>query len=686
MQISGGNERVQFFVAGETEGETGIYKMPAREEAQLLRLRGVSALPSNQIRPNALGRNTLRANLSTQLSDKLFVQVSSGYINSDLRLPQNEDNSTGLMVGALGGLWRQDLSDAGIPLVGYRSYPMGETLSVTNTQNINRFINSVAAQYNPFGWLATRATVGLDYTARLDKQFNRVDEGPRAGTGRLGSVQNVRTALTQETIDVGGTASFGLAPWLQTKTSIGMQYIRNNQAGTTATGLGLPPGVLTITAAATRSSSEATTEKRTLGYYIEEVLSVSDKLFITAGLRRDAASAFGKDFRAVNYPKLGASWLVSEQSFFPSPDWLTTFRVRATYGASGQIPGPNDALRYFSPFSSTTPNGSDAASVSLQSLGNTKLKPEFSAETEAGFDLTLLDGRTNLELTYYNKNTTDALISRNVAPSLAGIAARFENIGDIQNTGFEVVLNQRIFDRESFAADFTVTGSSNRNRMTALGEGVPPLFTGNRNTQRNQPGYPLFGLWGRTYTYTDANSDGIIALGEMTFSDSAQFIGPSFPTREVAFTPTVELFGRKLRLSGQIDSKWGHKKFNNTLRHQCQGGASCRGLYDRTAPFEVQAAAVATNVPGIFTGHYEDGAFTRFREASISYQMPTRWANAFRAERWNIVLTGRNLGVITDYTGVDPEAAANSADARGNEEYFATPPLRYFTFRMNFNF
>ncbi len=687
MQISGGTDRVQFFVSGETENELGIYKMPDREVARLEAVRGLTSLPNNQIYPNALGRNSLRANVSSQLASNLFVQVSSAYVNSTTRFPQNEDNSTGLMVDALGGTWRQDLTDAeGTKLLGYRSYPMGDILSVTTSQGINRFINSVATQYNPFSWLTTRATVGLDYTARLDKQFNRVGEGPNESTIRPGNVSNQRSELSQQTVDLGATGSYGLTSWLQTKTSFGMQYIRNLAVRTGATGLGLPPGALTVTAAATRGSSESTDEKRTLGYYVEEVLSINDKLFITGGIRRDAASAFGKDFRSVNYPKLGASWLVSEQGFFPKASWLNTLRVRGTYGASGQIPGPADALRYFSPFSATLPNGSDAPSVSLGSLGNAKLKPEFSAETEAGFDLTLLDGRTNFELTYYNKNTTDALISRRVAPSLAGIQTRFENIGDIQNKGLEVVLNQKVVDYKNFSADFTLTGSSNKNKMTAIAEGIPALFTGNRNTQRNQPGYPLYGLWSRTYTYGDANGDGIIALSEMTFSDSAKFVGPSFPTRELAFSPVIELLDHKLRLSGQIDHKSGHKKFNNTLRHQCQGGASCRGLYDKTASFEDQASAVAANVNGVFIGMYEDGAFTRFREASVSYQMPTKWANAFRAERWNVVLTGRNLGVKTKYKGVDPEAAAASSDVRGNEEYFATPPMRTFTFRMNFNF
>lgn len=688
MQVSGGSDRVQFFLSGETESETGIYKMPLRDQIQLQTIRGLSSLPEEQIRPNALDRNSFRANVSAQLASNLTMQVSSGYVNSDVRLPQNEDNSQGLMVNAMGATWRQDLRDpTGYPLLGARSWSMGEVFSQTTTQGINRFINSLAAQYTPFGWLSTRASVGYDFTGREDKQYNRVNEGPYEGQVRLGNVVNQRTELSQATVDLGGTGTWNIRQGITAKTSVGMQFIRNMSVRTGATGQGLPPGALTVTAAATRSSSEATLEKRTLGYYAEEVLSLGDKLFITGGLRRDAASAFGDKFRAVYYPKLGASWLLSEQEFFPRPEWLNTLRVRATYGASGQIPGPTDALRYFQANPLTVAGGSDAPSVSLTAIGNADLKPEFSAETEAGFDLTMFNSRTNIEVTYYDKNTKDAIIQRQVAPSLAGIQTRFENIGDIQNKGLELVYNQKVLDRSNIAMDFTFTGSTNRNQMTALAPGVSAIFTGNRNTQRNQPGYPLFGLWSRTYTYADANSDGILALSEMTFSDSASFIGATYPTREIAFSPTVELFNRKLRLSGQVDSKWGYKKFNNTLRHRCQGGASCRGLYDKSAPLEVQAAALAVNQQNVFYGMFEDGSFTRFREASIAYELPTSLASRVRASRLSVILTGRNLGVLTDYSGVDPEAAQSSnSDTRGNEEYFATPPLRYLTLRLNANF
>jgi TonB-linked SusC/RagA family outer membrane protein len=682
MQVSGGTDRVQFFVAGETEVETGIYKMPDIEINRLTAERA-TGLPSSQIRPNALDRNSLRANLTALITPKATLQISSGFISSRQRLPQNEDNGNGLMVGMLGGEWREDLRDGrGVPLLGYRAFPMGDILSRTNTQSTNRFINSAQLRYEPTSWLQTRAILGMDYASRVDNEINLFDQGP-LGVDRAGQVENDRGEINQQTVDLGATGTKQLTSWLNSKTSVGMQYIRNYFSSTGGTGQGLPPGATTITAAAVRNARQSTDERRTLGYYVEQQFSFNDKLFITAAMRRDAASAFGKDFRAVNYPKLGASWVISDQGFFPATNWINTLRLRATYGASGQIPGATDALRFFSPFGTTISGTADQPGVSLGALGNSTLRPEYSAETEAGFDLTMFDGKSNFEFTYYDKNTTDALIERRVAPSIAGVTSRFENIGNVRNKGFELVYNQKVVSTDKIGLDFVLTGSTNENELITLGEGVSAIPSGNRNTQLNAPGFPLYGLWGRTYTYNDANGDGILVAGEMTYGANT-FIGPSFPTRELAFTPTLELFGRKLRISGQVDSKWGMKKLNNTKRHQCQAGFSCQGLY-AGAPLEEQAKAVAA-AASVFTGFYEDGSFTRFRELSVSYQMPNNWAKALKAERWNLVLTGRNLGVWTPFTGVDPETTVGNDDRRGNEEFFSTPPMRYFTFRMNFNF
>jgi len=685
LQASGGNDKVQFFVSGQTESETGIYKMPDLEVTRLKARRGVDALPSDVMRPNALARNSLRANLSAELRPNLFVQVSSGFINSRTRLPQNEDNANGLMVAALGGPWNKNLLDSqGDSLRGYRSFMMGDVLSQTTSLGINRFINSISAQWNPVGWLQTRADIGSDYTQRGDVALSKVGEGPNTGLTRTGTIQSTSASINQQTANYSGTGTFQLLDWLNSKTSVGMQYVRQANSNTTGTGNGLPPGGVTVSSAATRSSTQTYNERRTIGYYLEQQFAIRDRLFLTGGVRRDAASAFGKNTNAVYYPKFGASWLVSDENFFPKFDALNSLRVRGTYGASGQIPGATDAVRFYNAGPLTLATG-DASGASLGSLGNSALKPEFSAETEFGFDLAMFSNRTNIEVTHYKKSTQDALINRGIAPSLSGLTSQFVNLGNIENSGLELTWNQKVFENDKAALSWTLTGSTNKNRLVKLGEGVSPIASGNRNTQKNAPNYPLYGLWDKTITYTDANNDGIIVLSELKFSDTTVFQGATFPTREVAFTPSLDLFNRKLRITTQFDTKWNFLKFNNTLRHQCMNGVTCRGRYDQSVGLEQQAFALATS-QAVYTGMFEDGAFTRWRELSVAYDMPDKWANSLKASRWSVVLTGRNLGVSTKYTGVDPEAAQSNSDQRGNEEYFSTPPLRIITLRMNFTF
>ncbi|MCA2990469.1 SusC/RagA family TonB-linked outer membrane protein [Gemmatimonas sp.] len=686
-QVSGGSDRVQYFVSGEMEREDGIYKMPAGEIARLKAERGVSSLPQDQLRPQGLARNNLRLNLNAQVAPKANLALSSGYVNSDIRRVQNNDNANGLMVQAMGGAWNPSNRDGrGVPLPGMFSFPFGDVFSRVTNQELNRFINSATLRYDPTDWLNVRATVGYDYSMRDELQINRFDQGIFQFPGRNGQLNSARSRISQGTVDLGSTITKSLTSWLGTKTSVGMQFIRNDFEGTTATGENLPPGAITVTAASIRNATQTFDYARTLGFYLEEQLSIRDRLFLTAALRRDAASAFGSDARSIYYPKFGASWLISDESFMPRADWLQSLRLRATYGASGQLPGLTDAIRFYQPFPATL-TGGDVPSVTLAALGNSNLKPEFGAEVETGFDATLFNGKSNLVVTYYNKNTRDALVSRDLAPSLAGITSRFENIGNVRNSGFELEFTQRLIERKNIFAEVLLNGSTNRNELLTLGEGVRPLLTGagSRITMRQQVGYPLYGMWGRTYTYNDANNDGALALNEITFSDSAEYIAPSFPTLEFAVAPTIELFDRKLRMTAQIDHKSGMRKFNNTLRHMCQGGNSCRGRLDPSAPLEMQAAGIAANA-GIFTGMYEDGSFTRLREVALSYQMPQSWARALKAQRWNLIFTGRNLAVWTPFTGLDPETTQSNTDNRGNEEFFSTPLMRTWTLRMNFNY
>lgn len=703
LQLSGGSDRVQFFVAGDAQEEIGVYRMPNMEIVRLKAERGVSELPDWQVRPNALARVNLRANLTAQLSSTANIQLSSGYVTSTQRLPQNEDNSQGLMVNALGGTGGRTDSlgsrdSRGIRLFGQFAGPMGDVFSVQNRQDVQRFTNSVAARWQAMDWLSTRATVGLDLTNLTNFGGNYINESLPSNNRNNGNITSTRRQIAQYTVDIGATASNKISSGITSKFSAGVQYFRTLDELSTGNGQVLIPGCTTTTCGALATTGQATTESITLGTYLEEVVAFGDRLFVTAALRFDDNSAFGSSFNGARYPKAAVSYAISDEAWFPKNRVLDNLRLRSAYGASGQAPGNNAAFRFYNANSYTGLNSAISTGAQLAAVGNPRLAPEFSAEYEGGLDLGLFAGATNFEVTYFNKVTRDALILRDIAPSITGLTNITTNIGKTKNAGIEVVLNQRILDRRNLAFNVNVTGSSTRNKLVTLGTGVSPIFTGNRTTQKNTTGYPLFGLWGRTYTYVDRNSDGIIQAptgtpgaanydpGDLTISDTSKFIGPTFPKLEVAVNPALELFDHKLRFNAQFDHKSGFRKLNNTLRHQCQGGASCRGLFDKTVGLEAQAAAVALNSYGALTGFYDDGSFTRLRELSVAFQMPDRLARYVRASRWNIVATGRNLAVWTNYKGVDPEATAGNSDARGFEEFFSTPPLRTVTFRMNFTF
>jgi TonB-linked SusC/RagA family outer membrane protein len=695
-QVSGGVDRVQYFVSGEYNKELGPYKMPQAEITRLETERG-GPVPYNQIYPNADGRATGRANLSTRLGSKADLNISTGYLTRENRQPQNEDNSVGLMVDAVAGLARTDLyqrrsTTDSVALNGYRSYPMGDIFAQERNESTNRFTQALNARYYPFTWLNARVNLGFDYTLQELKNLIRFDQGPFGEITRQGDIRDRRTENSQYTADLGATGTFTPRNNISSKSSVGVQYYRTYNDYTEGYGRNFTPGSLQVGTGAIQQSDEGTDLTITLGSYAEQIFGYRDRVFLTGGLRYDGNSSFGKSFKGVFYPKVGLSWLISDEGFFPKASWLTSLRLRGTYGASGVQPSTTAAARFFTSTTATI-GGADQPGVRIGSIGNPNLRPEYSGEFETGFDVSLFDSRTSLELTYFNKKTRDAIIARPIAPSISGLATIFDNLGSIRNQGFEATLNNRIFDNRMFSFDLQLTGSTLKNRILTLGEGVTPVFTGNRNTQYNAPGYPLFGLWGKQITWKDANNDGLLAVNEVCQdaggcrgADTAVYFGPTLPTIEFAALPRLELLKHKLTISAQFDHKQGNLKFNNTLRHQSQGGLSAKGFWDPAATLWEQARTIAVNNYSVYSGMYENGRFTRLREVAVTYELPELVTTRMRASRAAIVFAGRNLHVWTPYSGVDPEATVGNGDQRGSEEYFATPPLRYYTIRLNLGF
>lgn len=693
-QVSGGSEALRYFLSGEWEEETGVYKVPQFDIDRLMTT--VGNIPGEHLRPNALERVNVRANLNIGLNDKTDVAISTGFVASTQRLPQTDNNTTGLLSSAYGGPGFRDNGNTslGFPLNGYRIFTPGDVFQDVTAQEINRFIGSISPTWRPASWLSARGNFGLDLTNRVDSELCKRGNCSDFGTSREGFRTNNRTNFFQYTFDVNGAATFNLTPSLNSKTTVGVQYFRNVFSRNGAAASVLPPGAVTVTSGAVRTASEATAYAITAGAFVEQTVGIRDRLFLTAGLRADNNTAFGQNFDAVYYPKASLSWILSEEEFFPRPKFLDQFRLRAAYGASGVSPGTNDALLFFSP---NTANLTDqgVAGLTFNAVGNPELKPERALEFEGGVDIGMFDSRLTLELTGYHKKTKDALIQRILPGSLGITASRFENIGSVRNKGFEAGIRAQLLRSDRIGVDVGFNTSINDNEIVTLQlapDGKPlPIIVGTQIQHR--VGYPLFGYYQPPLrSFNDNNGDGFITADELVVGDTAEFLGRSLPRTEMSFSPGIDLFGERIRLSASIDHKGGYKLLNANERIRCQSRNNCRGLSDPSAPLDLQARVVALRDHPSATqaGFIEDADYTKLREIAVTFTTPSNWqlGRVFRAERVSLTLAGRNIKTWTDYTGIDPESAYFEGGG-GNDiqtDFQTAPPPRYYTLRVNIGF
>ncbi|HEU4630462.1 MAG TPA: SusC/RagA family TonB-linked outer membrane protein [Gemmatimonadaceae bacterium] len=674
LQVAGGSEAVRYFVSGEWERELGLLEMPSAGRNRL-EADGVNILEHWE-RPNTVRRASGRANLDIALSPKADLTVSTNYIALEQRFPQSDNN-----VNAWGPTLFASTSDG-----SYGFFDPADSFQDETWQDVDRLIGQIGTNVRPTSWLSLRGNFGLDYTSRVDQELCRFNTCADFGTNREGFKEDTRTNFYQYTADVAATGTFQLTPMLNSRTTAGVQFFRNLFDQNSAEGDQLPPGATQTSAAAVLDASESTSDSRTLGAYIEESLAWQDKLFVTGAIRTDRNSAFGRDFSAVYYPKLSVSYVISSEPWFPQPTWMNQLRLRSAYGASGRQPNPNDAAQFFSTIT-TRLDATESPGIVFNALGNPNLKPERSTELEVGIDGTFWDNRLNTEFTYYHKDSRDALIDRVLPPSLGiGSTSRLENLGQVVNQGVEGLVNAQLVDGAAFAWDVTLNGSHNTNELVELGKDIPPIIG---TTIREIEGYPLFGYWERPFTYADADGDGLISETEIDVAEDAVFLGYSIPKTELAFVNGFEFWNRRFRLQALIDYKGGHKLYNNTERFRCVDAANCSGIGNPNASLFEQARAVAARVgedgtERTLAGYIEDASFIRFRELSLTFTAPASWASRLGGRTLSATLAGRNLGFITDYTGLDPES--NYGQGNVPADFLTQPPPSYVTFRINFGF
>lgn len=643
LSLQGGGDGFSYFTAADHDREEGVFTNNSTERAGA------------------------RANFSFFPSAKVNYAVSFGFTRTDTRFPQGDD-ATNLLESAW--TFQPGASLGRGQIEGFAAGSPQDIALYDNRLRQDRATFGTTLNISPVSWFVNRLTVGADVASGQANRYVAPGSlwSPSDGQMTQGAPRN-----NVYTVDYAGTVN-SKVPFtaLTSALSFGTQYTNRQFRNTIAQGNGYPSGsVRDIGLAAKRHSWSEFIDVKSLGFYAQEQVGWNDRLFLTGALRVDNSSVFGDDIKQLYYPKLAASWVVSEESF-AQRDWLDQLKLRAAWGQAGNAPDPFAAVQSYTAVANVdNVTGQPVPSLRLQSPGNPEVKPERGNEIELGFDVGFLKNRLGAEFTYYNKVTSDALMAVPTAPSFGYVTTVFQNIGEIKNNGIELALTATPWTSRSLTWDARLGYSTNSNELVQFGYKRGPLIFGlTTPNQRHVEGYPIGGFWVHDPV---RQSDGSYAASE------ARYAGPANPTKEASFANTFTIL-QNLRLYTLLDYKGGFYVTNQTDWRRCIAGV-CEEVNDPNVSAE-QKRILQLDLPINDALYTQKGDFIKLRDVSLSYTLPSTFTRIARTEQATLTLAAHNLGILwkPHYKGLDPEV--NFAGDNGPTGAWANTRVDYWTMPM----
>jgi TonB-linked SusC/RagA family outer membrane protein len=632
-QVSGGTPQVRYFASAKWDDESGI------------------------VAYNWLKGLSTRANLSIMPRNDLTFTLNTAFVRSTNEKWQGapDDVYRNLIWG---GPARLATNTRGFARIAPEAFDDDKEILA----GVNRVITSFTAEHRPTSWLTQRLNAGLDVTNEANSRLVRRSPlgalGPFAANS-LGSRIVADGRYDVKSIDYSATVNHDFTSALSSATSVGAQYFQRANYVDTLSGTQFPaPGFETIGSMAVRTSSQTFVENITAGSFVQQQLGWRERLFLTAAVRGDANSSFGSRFKAAYYPKLSATWVVSEEGFWsrvPKASRVNQLRLRSAWGAAGRQPDAFAAERLYG---GTTGPG-DQAGVTPTSFGNPELKPERSEELEVGFDAGFFNDRVTLSYTHFDKKTRDAIVPAPVAPSTGIPGTQVLNVGKLSNWGHEVQLTTDILQFERLKWEISTQASFLRDRVDDLGALTALPVGDSRAGTYHRVGYPsqsIFALRILSATLAPDGSttnemcdggtgrDGIQPGGPLVPCSTAPLIywgRGGNPTWEGAIANTVTLFGN-LRLSAEVDGRGGLVLSDDDI-------AVAATTFNNTSLSNLKTNAVYQAYRKLNRSPigFVNGGFWRLRNVSATYIVPQAWTSKLKAaSQMSVTLSGRNLALL----------------------------------------
>lgn len=453
------------------------------------------------------------------------------------------------------------------------------------------------------------------------------------------------------------------------------------------------------------------TEWALLSYMARVNYSYEDRYLLTATIRRDGSSRFGKKHRWGTFPSVSVAWRASQEKWFPKNDYINDLKVRAGYGVTGSQASVGNYSYLASYNTSVYPfgisSGNQTALVS-STLANPYIHWEEVAQTNIGFDASLFNSRVMFSFDAYLKETRDMLVKASI-PITSGFedtTTTYTNAGKVRNQGIEMSLHTINLTGE-LGWETNLTATYNKNKIKDLNSDVPYYINQINNSYVTMlaKDYPINVFYGyvtdgifqnqsevNTHAvqpgaepgdirFRDLNNDGVINDSDRTVIGN--------PNPSWLFSMNNSLSYKGFELSVFLQGIAGNKIYNaNNIDNTGMAAA-----YNQTTDVlkRWQGEGTSNSMPRAVFGNpnqntrvsdrfVENGSYLRLKNITLSYTFPKQWLQKAQIENARLSLSCENVATITGYSGFDPEVGINGID---QNRY---PISRTFSLGLNFNF
>lgn len=693
LSISGGRDNTQYYVSFGYLKNQGI------------------------IKDTDFTRYNLRVRVDQRLTDWAKLSVGLSYSNSLSNEKANGNvfyspiNSVNI-TNNIYDITKRDAAGNLQAVEPTRVNPLSTIEDMKFSQSVSRTINSLQLNLTPLKGLSVDYIVGVDAYSQFGKNYIRpypyqAIAGLPAARYPGGFAATATNQVLQFNNDLNAQYERQFNETFKLNAAIGYSYQYFQADYSYNSGQNLAPFIETVNGASSTTLGVAYNLDRfsLSGLFAQATLGYKNLAFITGAVRRDQSSKFSASQTNQYYPKVSGSFIVSDLDFWKNLSFSNTFnslKLRTSYGEAGNLSGIGSYARFYQ-FSPVAFLGKNTVTPGTQ-LANPEVQPERMAELEGGVDLAFLNGRIGLGVTAYHQKITNLVVNRTLAPTSGGTSI-VNNVGSMENKGFEIVLDATPIKTKDLSWDVTFIYNHNRNKVLDLG-GLP-IINPDASSASGTPvnlivGQPVGVFYGTGYA---RNSDGSLLLSASGFPQSERASSQAngaidyVPARNSDGTfdgtkPTANLIigNPNPKWTGSFSTNLAYKKLSlHVLLDMVQGvdvfNADKRtrqgvGLGDY-AEQELRGTLKRGYIYGIYNTQefrVDPGSYTKLREVSLSYTLPPFIKGL---SRLTVSAVGRNLYSWDKYTGFDPETnAGGNNDLLRGIDFGNVPIPRTYQFKL----